>query len=246
MFGSVAAVSKTLYRALPRGRKRALRRFMWTMAMRNPDRRRLFLRLTASSPAGAYEAAGQTTDPVVRDICRAHGAYRSHDWDSVVDLLTPHMDAEPLGLDDYAILVRSLVALGRMAEARRPFAKACSQARRRGRSPTEQAEVAELAIGLDDEDAAVEFSEGSGSAWLAQYVAVVYGTGTPVVHEALRDRLPARVPAHPARSRWPSWTTAGPRNGRSSRTWETICRRSRSCVTWRASMPPARFGATTV
>ena len=191
MVGSIAAVSKTLYRVLPRGRKRTLRRVMWTMVMRNPDRRRLFLRLTARSSTGAHEAAGMATDPVVRDICRAHGAYRWHDWDSVVDLLTPLIAAEQLGFDDYAILITSLVALGRLAEARRPFEKACARARRRGGSATEQAEVAALAIGLDDEDAAVEFSERSGSAWLAQYVAVVYGTGTPVIHEALRDRLPA-------------------------------------------------------
>ena len=190
MLRSIVAVAKTLYRALPRGRKRALRRYIWTAVMRDPDRRRLFLRLTTSTLTAANEVAGQATDPVVRDIFRAHGAYRWHHWETVVDLLTPLLEAEQLGLDEYAILIGSLVALERLAECRRPLAMACSRARQRGGSATAQAEVAELAIGLDDKDAAVEFSERSGSAWLAQYVAVVYG-GAPVVHEALRDRLPA-------------------------------------------------------
>ncbi len=52
-------------------------------------------------------------------------------------------------------------------------------------------QVAELAIELDDKEAALEFSERSGNAWLAQYAAVVYGIGPPPAHEALRDRLPA-------------------------------------------------------
>ena len=157
--------------------------------MRDPYRRRLLLRV-ATTPIAAYEAAGQAADPVVRDIFRAHGAYRSCDWETVADLLTPLIDAEPLGPDEYTILIASLLTQGRSAECRRPFAKVCSRARQSG-SATMHAEVAALAIGLDDKDAALEFGERSGSAWLAQYVAVVYGTGTPVVHEALRDRLPA-------------------------------------------------------
>ncbi len=181
----------TPYRAFPRGSKRALRRFIWTRIMRDPERRRVFLRLTAFSPIAAAEAAGQATDPVVRDICRAHGAYRRHHWNTVVNLLTPLLEAEPLGIDDYAILIGSLVVQGRLAECRRPFAQACSWARHRDRSATAQAEVAELAVVLDDKEAALEFSERSGSAWLAQYAAVVYGIGPPAVHEALRDRLPA-------------------------------------------------------
>ena len=191
MLRRIVAVAKTLYRALPRGRKRALRRYIWTLVMRDPDRRRLFLRLTSWTVRGADQGAGQATDPVVRDIFRAHGAYRRHHWDTVVHLLTPLIDVEQLGLEDYAILIGSLVALGRLAECRGPFAKACSLARQRNGSATAQAEVAELAVGLDDKDAALEFSKASGSARLAQYVAVVYGTRVPVVHEALRDRLPA-------------------------------------------------------
>ncbi len=190
MLRSTVAVVKTLYRVLPRGVKQALRRFFWKVVMRSTDSRRLLMRLSTRMPTAAQVAAGQATDPVARDIFRAHGAHGQHHWDTVVDLLTPLVDAEQLGTDDYAILIRSLLALGRLAECRRPFAKACARASQSGLAAA-QAEVAELAIRLDDKDAALEFSGRSGSARLAQYVSVIYGGGVPVVHEALRDRLPA-------------------------------------------------------
>ena len=191
MVRSIVAVANTLYRALPLGRKHALRRFLWTMVMRDARRRTLLLRLTTGVPNAASVASGQATDPVVRDIFRAHGAYRSHQWDKVVELLTPLIGAEPLGLDDYGILIRSLLTQGRLAECRAPFERACSWARQRNGSATAQAQAAELAIELDDKETALEFSGRSGNPWLAQYAAVVYGTGAPVVHAALRDRLPA-------------------------------------------------------
>ncbi|MDE0062190.1 MAG: hypothetical protein OXP09_07600 [Gammaproteobacteria bacterium] len=190
MLRSIVAVVKTLYRVLPRGLKQSLRQLFWKVVMRNPDSRRLIMRLSTRMPTAAEIAAGQAPDPVARDIFRAHGAHGQHHWDTVVDLLTPLVEAEQLGTDDYAILIASLLAQGRLAECRRPFAKACARARQ-SKSATVQAQVAELAIKLDDKDAALEFSARSGSAWLAQYVAVFYGGDVPVVHEALRDRLPA-------------------------------------------------------
>lgn len=190
MLRSIVAVVKTLYRVVPRGVQQSLRQLFWKVVMRNPDSRRLLMRLSTRLPTAAQVAAGQATDPVARDVFRAHGAHGQHHWDTVVDLLTPLVEAEQLGTDDYTILIGSLLAQGRLAECRRPFAKACARARQSD-SAAAQAEVAELAIRLDDKDAALEFSARSGSAWLAQYLAVVYGTGVPVVHEALRDRLPA-------------------------------------------------------
>ena len=182
------AIAKTVYRRLPRWLRRRVVDVL-AFSVRIPAARRRILRRGGTLPQrAAYMAAG---DPVLRDVCRAH-AVSGHRADiEVPKLLAPLVETDRLVHEDYVILIKSLMAEGRIDACRRPFEKACSWARSRNVSARVHTEIALLAIGLDDSDAAVEFSDRSTSAWLRQYVAILYGTGAAVTEPALVDRRSA-------------------------------------------------------
>lgn len=128
----------------------------------------------------------------MRDVFRAHALYRRRANVDVAELLEPLIETDRLVHEDYVVLIKSLMAEGRIDASRRPFQRACSRASSGTASARVCREIALLAIGLDDSDAAVEFSDRSGSAWLRQYVAFLYGAGAAVAEGALSDRRSRR------------------------------------------------------
>ena len=184
----LGAIAGTLYRRLPRWCQRKVVDVL-AFSARIPAARRHILRFGRTTVERAAELAAG--DPVLRDICRAHAVSRHRATIEVPKLLAPLIETDQLVHEDYVILINSLMAEGRIDACRRPFEKTCSLARNRNASARVHTEIALLAIGLDDSDAAVEFSDRSRSSWLRQYVAILYGTGTTVTEAALADRRPA-------------------------------------------------------
>lgn len=181
------AIAGTVYRRLPRWfRRRVVDVLAFSVRITAARRHILGLGSTMAQRA-AYLAAG---DPVLRDVCRARAVSGPRANIEVPKLLVPLIETDRLVHEDYVILIKSLMAEGRIDACRRPFEKACSWARNRNVSARVHTEIALLAIGLDDSDAAVEFSDRSKTAWLRQYVAILYGTGATVTEPALADRRP--------------------------------------------------------
>ena len=181
-------IAATLYKRLPPWCQRRIVDALAVAARIAAVRRRIVHRREATVERAAELAAG---DPVLRDVLRAHVLHRRLAHVEAAGLLAPLVETGRLVHEDHVVLIKSLMAEGRIDECRRPFEKACSWARRRNASPRVSREIALLAIGLDDADAAVEFSRRAKDDWLRQYTAILYGTGAPVTEPALADRRPA-------------------------------------------------------
>ena len=154
-----------------------------------------FVRFAGRPGAGALMES--LSGPPERESVRAYMLYVDRGElgaQEAAEILLRAMETRILAPHEYDVLVKSLLKAGRREDAGRIFRELVSLGRdRHRRSKRTQLEIALLAIALNEPDVAIEFSGRSGSAWLQQYVAVLYHVGSVIESDALSDRRSQRA-----------------------------------------------------
>lgn len=188
----------SLYRRLPFRLKRHLTPIMlYYLApfMLTEAAKLWFVRIVGRRGAGAL--IERLSGPSEREFVHAYMLYVEPGQElaqKAAEILMCVMETRSLAPHEYDLLVKSLLKAGRREDAVRVFRDFASLGRDRHRSSKRtQFNVALLAIALNEPEVAVEFSRRSDSAWLRQYVAAMYRTGSVIESYALSDRRSQRA-----------------------------------------------------